>query len=98
MPGQVQWAKEEQTELLVSCFSEYLDIYNTDKNYGPFWARIKEDWLKLFSVDAGSMLPEKLDDELTAEDETVIGEGIKNLWRYDPWSSISEIFSHVKYT
>ena len=79
-------------------FSEYLDIYNTNKNYGPFWARIKEDWLKLFPVDAGSMFPEKLDNELTAKDETAIREGIKKLMKVWPMIIDLEIFSHVKYT
>jgi len=81
MLGQVRWATEEQTKILVSRFSEYVDIYNTDKNYGPFWAKVKEDWLKLFPVDAGSMFPAKSDDELTAEDEAAIGEAIKKLMK-----------------
>ena len=81
MPGQVRWATEEQTKILVSRFSEYVDIYNTDKNYGPFWAKVKEDWLKLFPVDAGSMFPAKSDDELTAKDEAAIGEAIKKLMK-----------------
>jgi len=81
MPGQVRWATEEQTKFLVSRFSEYVDIYNTSKAYGPFWAKIKVDWLKLFPVDAGSMFPAKLDNELTAEDEAAVGMAIKKLMK-----------------
>ena len=81
MPGQVRWATEEQTKFLVSRFSEYVDIYNTSKAYGPFWAKIKVDWLKLFPVAAGSMFPEKSDNELTAEDEAAIGMAIKKLMK-----------------
>ena len=81
MPGQVRWAMEEQTKFLVSRFSKYIDIYNTSKAYGPFWAKIKVDWLKLFPVDAGSMFPVKLDHELTAKDEAAIGMAIKKLMK-----------------
>lgn len=79
MPGQVRWATDEQTKFLVSRFSEYVDIYNTSKAYGPFWANIKVDWLKLFPLDAGSMFPEKSANELTAEEEEAVGIAIKKL-------------------
>ena len=81
MPGKVHWAMEEQTKFLVSHFSEYIDIYNTSKAYGPFWAKIKVDWLKLFPVDAGSMFLAKSDNELTAKDEAAVGMAIKKLMK-----------------
>ena len=81
MPRQAHWATEEQTELLISHFSEYVNIYNSDKNYGHFWARIKEEWFKRFPMDAGTMFPEKLDSELTTEDKGSIGSGIKKVMK-----------------
>jgi len=89
MPGQVRWATDEQTKFLVSHFSEYVDIYNTSKAYGPFWAKIKVDWLNLFPLDAGSMFPEKSDNELTAEEEGAVGIAIKKLTKV--WIMINDL-------
>ena len=94
MPGQVHWATEAQTTFLISRFSEYVDIYKNDKKYGPFWAKIKEEWLKLFPLDAGSMFPEKSAEELTPDDEAAVGKAIKKLMQVPIMINDGDIFTH----
>ena len=84
MPGQVRWATDNQTKFLDSRFSKYAGHYTGDKKYGPFWAKIKEEWFNAYPMSAASMFPEKLKDELTEEDEAAVGNAIKKVMQV--WS------------
>lgn len=62
-----QWANQDQIEFLWSFISEYYKINKGDKNYVPFWSRLKEKWFELYPEHKVCFPDKELDDLLPDE-------------------------------
>ena len=74
--GGTLWASQDQTEFLWSFISEYIKINKGDKNYVPFWTRLREKWFELYP-EHEVCFPEKDLDDLLPVEEAQVTENIQ---------------------
>ncbi|KAF8805688.1 hypothetical protein BYT27DRAFT_7258051 [Phlegmacium glaucopus] len=90
-----QWASQDQTEFLWTFISDYYKINKGDKNYVPFWTRLREKWFELYPEHEVCFPDKEVDDVLPDEQARVtedIQARIKQLktwfrWRVNPRAS-----------
>jgi hypothetical protein len=51
------WASQDQTEFLWTFISDYYKINKGDKNYVPFWTRLREKWFELYPEQRSLLSP-----------------------------------------
>ena len=70
------WASKEQTEFLWTFISDYYKINKGDKNYVPFWNRLKEKWFELYP-EHEVCFPDKDEDDLLPCEDAQVTENIQ---------------------
>ena len=75
MTGSV-WASKDQTEFLWTFISDYYKINKGDKNYVPFWNRLREKWFQLYP-EHEVCFPDKSVGDLLPDEEAQVTENIQ---------------------
>lgn len=70
------WASQDQTEFLWTFISDYYKINKGDKNYVPFWTRLREKWFELYP-EHEVCFPEKEVDDLLPDEEAQLTKNIQ---------------------
>jgi hypothetical protein len=70
------WANEEQDKLLHSMLPEYLEINAGTKDYGDFWAKVRQVWFQKYS-ECGALFPGKAESELNEEERSRVTEAMQ---------------------
>ena len=70
------WANQEQTEFLYTFIAEYYKINNGDKNYVPFWTRLREEWFIRYP-EHEVCFPDREVDNLLPDEQAQVTENIK---------------------
>ena len=97
-----QWASQDQTEFLWSFISDYYKINKGDRNYVPFWSRLREEWFERYP-EHEALFPDKEEDDLLPDEEAQVTENIQarvkvtKSFRFDvTFLTNLEIFSNLK--
>lgn len=69
-----QWASQDQTEFLYTFIPDYYKINKGDKNYVPFWTRLREKWFELYPEHEVCFPDKEVDDLLPDEQARVTGD------------------------
>ena len=69
-----QWASQDQTEFLYTFIPDYYKINKGDKNYVPFWTRLREKWFELYPEHEVCFPDKEVDDLLSDEQARVTGD------------------------
>jgi len=69
-----QWASQDQTEFLYTFVPDYYKINKGDKNYVPFWTRLREKWFELYPEHEACFPDKEVDDLLPDEQAQVTGD------------------------
>jgi vacuolar-type H+-ATPase subunit E/Vma4 len=70
------WANEEQEKLLQSMLSEYMEINAGSKDYGDFWAKLRQVWFQAYS-ECDILFPGKSQSALLEEERSQVGDAMK---------------------
>lgn len=70
------WADEKQEELLHSMLPEYMGINAGSKDYGDFWAKLRQLWFQHYS-ECHIMFPGKPESELSEEERSRVSDAMK---------------------
>ena len=97
-----QWASQDQTEFLWSFISDYYKVNKGDRNYVPFWSRLREKWFERYP-EHEALFPDKEEDDLLPDEEAQVTENIQarvkvtKSFRFDvTFLTNLEIFSNLK--
>jgi len=88
------WPSEDQERLLHSMLPKYMEINAGSKDYGDFWAKLRQVWFQKYS-ECEILFPGKSENELNEEEATWVTGVMKktmNVCRSISYAYVFDVF------